>query len=1319
MSKARNGPFIALIFGTVIVLVFSMMPTMCTEAKNGSFGGGDGTPANPYVIEDVWDLQNMSGDLSAHYALGTDINASATAYWNLGAGFSPVGKRLSVFNGSLDGRNHTITGLFINRSSTYYIGLFGSCGPGSVLKDLGLIDVSIIGEQYVGGLAGFTRGKVLGSFSTGTVTATSYDVGGLVGLNSRGLVVLSHSSAIVTQKMQMDLGGFAGGLLGGVYEGTVSDSYATGKVTGRSDYVGGLIGRTDQNSTVSNCYATGDVIGQRFDVGGLIGLHYRSKLTDCHATGSVTGGSDVGGLVGSNVMSNVSDAYANGNVSGGTNVGGLVGDLGLGVLSDTFSTGNVTGRFSVGGLVGWAHNGSVVSNSHYDVDHVSINGGHHITIGGLFDAQYQDWTSNGRSLDISHNSTTLVPSGNAFGIGDIQGLRDLLGFADVEGYKFLLTSDLNLSSAPGLYVPYLAADIDGERHTVSGLSVDLPFSSCLGLVGYATGEVRNVTVIEGEVTGYYYIGGLVGCGDGMMVSNSSADVDVEGVLYVGGLIGQGWASRSFAMGSVNGLAFVGGLMGASYGGEVSDSYASGRVNGTGYIGGLVGRNVGTISTSYSSAMVTGEEHSGGLLGLNEGTVSDSFWDTETSSQGSSEGGTGKDTTEMMARATFAGAGWDFTGTWCMIEGVTYPFLRWQDRQPPRADAGVDQVADEGALVALDGSGSFDDTGIANFTWTFVDGEPVILHGVGPEHRFDHPGIFVVTLNVTDPIGNWDTDGMTVRVSDITAPEADAGPDQVVDEGTSVTFHGDGSTDNVGVADWCWTFADGAPIILHGVQPTYTFDNPGVILIILNVTDAAGNWATDNFTVTVNDITPPLANAGTELSVDAGAQALFDGNGCSDSVGVVKYTWTCEDGVPVTLNGPTPSYRFDRPGTFVVTLNITDAAGNWAIDTMTVIVKDVTAPVADAGPDLTVDEGILMTFDGGASKDNVGILNYSWTFDNGGLVTLFSAGPSYQFANPGLFIVTLNVTDAAGNWGMDTMTVTVNDATPPVAEAGPDQTVNEADEMALDAGSSTDNVGIVAYRWTFREPVGIILEGISPKVILNDPGVYHVTLNVTDAAGLSSEDSMTLTVNDITPPMADAGPDLTVPVGSTIALNGSLSTDNVGLANHTWALTYDGEARALTGLVVPFTFDAAGVYEVVLTVADEASNLDNDTVVITVVDTGRVTGTVLDGDGKPVKDATVVVTASNGKLYTAMTVANGSFALDVFHGDFTWRISKEGYKSISGSSSVAPMEGTWLDLSDHPLVKEENKNPFSVIFLGLAVLLILIVVWALSRRGSRG
>ncbi len=112
------------------------------------------------------------------------------------------------------------------------------------------------------------------------------------------------------------------------------------------------------------------------------------------------------------------------------------------------------------------------------------------------------------------------------------------------------------------------------------------------------------------------------------------------------------------------------------------------VTGNPFVGGLVGFHSGTVNGSYSSGSVTGNYAVGGLVGVNEeGTVSNSFWDTETSGQAISDGGTGKTTAEMQDIATFSGATWDIIAVapgetnpgyiWNIVHDETYPFLSWR------------------------------------------------------------------------------------------------------------------------------------------------------------------------------------------------------------------------------------------------------------------------------------------------------------------------------------------------------------------------------------------------------------------------------------------------------------------------------------------------------------------------------------------------------------------------------------------------------------------------------------------------------------------
>jgi filamentous hemagglutinin family protein len=691
------------------------------------------------------DLQGMRGNLTRNYAIGSDINASATSGWGSGTdiGFAPIGDGTNAFTGNFDGLGHTISNLTINRPATSHVGLFGnSTGQ---LVNVGLLGGSVTGAEHVGMLAGISGGTVSNAYSTGNVTGQGYDVGGLVGYNEYGSITLSHSSAIVS--------------------------------------AGAGSRRT----------------------GGLAGANW-GTITESYATGTVNGSNEVGGFVGG---------------SGGT-------------IGNSYATGAVQGTYDVGGLAGKVWSGSV-SNSHYDIDNVSINGGRYVTQGGLYAGQYVDWIAD-KSIDITNYSATLPLSGGYYQVSSVQGMKDLLGFADNAAYKFKLAANIDLSSASGYFIPILRApEFDGNGYAISNLAVNQPFNSKLGLFGFAdNASILNVSLVNANVTGHDQVGGLVGLQQAAGGSRTIANVTVSGIVTgggeVGGVIGRshagtegvititnvssnaavnglnrvggfvgvqhatgggsntisnssstgtvtgnfgGWdagiggfsgfqeawggtstitssyhstglvqntgngnvgglvgmqgadnatatisrsyntatvttggdysgglvgyqysengsgnaiITESYNAGAVTGTSNVGGLAGylrTNAGGisTVSNTYSTGAVTGTDKVGGLVGEtsSASTVANSYSAGLVTGTTNVGGLIGQNAGSVTSSYWNTMTSGQATSAGGTGLTTAQMKQQASFSG--WNFAAIWNIEADVSYPYLRNQEQIP--------------------------------------------------------------------------------------------------------------------------------------------------------------------------------------------------------------------------------------------------------------------------------------------------------------------------------------------------------------------------------------------------------------------------------------------------------------------------------------------------------------------------------------------------------------------------------------------------------------------------------------------------------------
>ncbi|MFC0327377.1 beta strand repeat-containing protein, partial [Halomonas organivorans] len=332
--------------------------------------------------------------------------------------------------------------------------------------------------------------------------------------------------------------------------------------------------------------------------------------------------------------------------------------------------------------------------------------------------------SDGTAVDYTI-ITALGAEGSSSGT-DLQGvLGDLSG-------NYVLGSDIDASAtatwtegfAPlgrAAYGRTFTGRFDGLGHTIDGL-VSTPSSGIFGSDNVALfgatnsgAEIRNIGLVDvqitgrnqvgalvgdaynttidnsyatGQVNGEQNVGGLVGYTTGVDISNSftAADVELSG-NFGGGLIGNAWNSEirnSYTSSSVTGASQLGGLIGRSQTTTIADTYAVSTVTGTGNdLGGLVGElNGGTVDRSYAAGRVTGTSN-GGLIGYgwNGETVQNSFYSIDGTGQTSSAGGSGLSGVEMQQTDDFLAANWDIdaqggTGSvWRLYEGHTTPLLR--------------------------------------------------------------------------------------------------------------------------------------------------------------------------------------------------------------------------------------------------------------------------------------------------------------------------------------------------------------------------------------------------------------------------------------------------------------------------------------------------------------------------------------------------------------------------------------------------------------------------------------------------------------------
>jgi filamentous hemagglutinin family protein len=240
-----------------------------TPTNYGADVTGGAALTSYMLVNNVDDLQNAQNNLNGNYALGGSIDATATAGWNGGAGFNPIGNQSNSYNGIFDGQGYTIDGLTINRPSSTYTGLFSNNSAGSVLENIGLINENLAGASDSGGLVGSTRGIVDSCYVEGTVTATGNFIGGLAGLNY-GTVKESFFNGQVNASGGVGVGGLLGVCVSG---GTATMDYSTGTMNTSSQFTGGLVGSVEANGSVTACYSSMQLESAGSNSGGLIGFY--------------------------------------------------------------------------------------------------------------------------------------------------------------------------------------------------------------------------------------------------------------------------------------------------------------------------------------------------------------------------------------------------------------------------------------------------------------------------------------------------------------------------------------------------------------------------------------------------------------------------------------------------------------------------------------------------------------------------------------------------------------------------------------------------------------------------------------------------------------------------------------------------------------------------------------------------------------------------------------------------------------------------------------------------------------------------------------
>lgn len=326
-------------------LLTSSALILCSLLTFAQFSGsGSGTEDDPYLILNPIQLNQIRNYLmqpNVHFKLMADIDLTEFLEdESPSQGWQPIGTSSAPFGGILDGNEHTISGLWITRPNSDYVGLFAKAG--GTIKNLTLKNANVKGKDNVGLLAG-SGSTIINCTLSGKLTGNT-SVGGCVG---SGRVNISE----VVSNIEVSGLDRIGGIVGEATEyGSINNCTFGGSTITGNNYIGGICGFAQ--CPISYCNVITDISGNNY-VGGICG--YKSyEIGKCWYYGDITANSYVGGICGAGIHGGVyaDECYVVAHIYGqGNMIGGLFGSSTM-LLRYSYFSGTVVGNEMVGGLVG-------------------------------------------------------------------------------------------------------------------------------------------------------------------------------------------------------------------------------------------------------------------------------------------------------------------------------------------------------------------------------------------------------------------------------------------------------------------------------------------------------------------------------------------------------------------------------------------------------------------------------------------------------------------------------------------------------------------------------------------------------------------------------------------------------------------------------------------------------------------------------------------------------------------------------------------------------------------------------------------------------
>ena len=510
---------------------------------------------------------------------------------------------------------------------------------------------------------------------------------------------------------------------------------------------------------------------------------------------------------------------------------------------------------------------------------------------------------------------------------------------------------------------------------------------------------------------------------------------------------------------------------------------------------------------------------------------------------------------------------------------------------------------EGEEVSYTAIASDSGNDTLSYNWNFGDGSETV-EGATVTHTFTDNGNYTIILTVTDDDDASTTFTEDIVVNNVAPTITEIIGETQVNEGEEVSYTAIASDPGNDTLTYNWDFGDG--ITVEGIDVAHTFTDNGSYTITLSVRDDDGATATQTLDVLVSNVAPVIDEIIGSTNVNEGDEVSYSAIADDSGNDTLTYNWDFGDGV--IASGESVTHTFADNGSYTITLSVRDDDGATATQTLDVLVSNVAPVIDEIIGSTNVNEGDEVSYSAIADDSGNDTLTYSWNFGDG--VTAIGENVTHTFSDDGNYTVTLTVTDDDGATATSTLDVVVNNLAPVITSFTGDSEIDEGEVASFGVIATDEGNDTLTYAWDFGDGSETV-EGESVDHLFVDNGLYNVSVTVTDDDGSVATQSLTITVNNVTP-VIDPWSDQENDEGEEVRFNATFS-DPGRLDNHTVEWDFGDGSEIVTetinssqlttyNLEQTHTYSDDGIYTATLTITDSDGAVATNTMTVTVNNT---------------------------------------------------------------------------------------------------------------------